>query len=615
MLNFSFPAAWWLVLSVIPIIILYLLRMRFRKQTVSSIYLWSQLQSAIRGPGRLQSRTIWLLLLQIFIAVAAALAVAEPVWNMNHCSEPGVIYLIDVSASMSAIEKFHSDNRLDQAKKLISEEINKQSPKAEGMIFLCASGITPLGKPTTDRNQLLSRLYPVGVGNAGFDETEVTEELQAWLETHRKPWRAVLATDGGLDLGGRKLAGLFGGSLKTIQVGRNENNVGVTALRIFQDPHNPKQQFAQFQIYNGWPNDQFIQVFLEYNANVIAKDYLKAVRGFSNQTISFAGPVRNGIYKIRLEQYQDAIENDNQFLLAVNRPRPIRVLLVGENNNPFLRAVFRNSGQVELTSLPKFPPANSTRADWDLIVTDGVPIPNNIRCNLLAFKVAPPGKPVGLGNPVRGELRNTVSSHPLLRFTDWAPVQILDGCSLKVKSGVQVLATVNGQPEIAAWEEEGWRYVVVGTDLFRSDMGLSGAFPVFIQNLLQWCVPQANNPLAYTLTVGESAVFAEPPTWQIINAEYIDIKRKGPMVTLKPLYAGVFSWGQGVRRGYLAANPPAEELNIAPRVLNIPQGETRLTAEYSRSILPFRALVLGLLLIGLYLEWFLWRGLPWSPCK
>lgn len=636
MLSISSPPAWWLGLAVIPIVIFYFLRMRFRKQPVSSIFLWSQLQNAIRGANRLQSRTVWLLLLQLLSVIAAVLAVAEPVWKLSNYSEPGVIYLIDVSASMiAAEEKKISEliNRLDVAKALITEKITSKDlpPRTQGMIFLCSSGIVPLGEPTHDRNQLLSRLRPigeetvgydrkaeqnqllsrlrpVGVGNAGFNEAEVTKELQAWLVTHRKRWRAVLVTDGGLDLGGRKLAGLFAGNIETIMVESNKNNLGVTALRLLPDTLGGNRVMARFQIYNGWPSDQFTEIYLESNDKVIAQAGMNVPRGMSNQVLAFPGPVENGIYKIRLEPYPDALEADNQYILAVNSPRMIRVLLVG-NDNPFLRAVFDK--KVDLTRIKAFPPGNLNGEEWDLIVTDGVPIPFNLQCNLLAFGVTPPNKTVVMEDkPVSGELKNVNSSHPLMRFTDWASTQVLDGRSLKVKPEVQVLATVNEQPVVAAWEEEGRHYVIFGTDLYSSSLGLSGAFPIFIHNLLQWCVPQGNNPLAYTLTVGETKTFAEPPNWQIINTDYIDIKRKGPLLTIKSLAAGVFQWGQGLKRGVLVANPPAGEMDLTPRSLDLIKSENLLAAEYTTTNLPLGGLALGLFLICLYLEWFLWRGLP-----
>ncbi len=618
MLSISFPMAWWLGLAVIPVVICYFLRMRFRKQPISSTYLWSQLHNAIHGANRLPSRTIWLFLLQILIVIAAVLAVAEPIWKMTNYSKPGVIYLIDVSASMEAIDevepgKWGLNNRLDEAKVLIMGEIaQKLPPQTEGMIFLCSYGIIPLGNPTMDRNQLLARLDSVKAGSAGFNEEVVVEELQTWLMNHKKSWRAVLVTDGGLDLGGRKLAGLFGGNIKTLIVGRNDQNVGVTELRLLPDTHEQTQAIARFQIYNGWPGRQTIQAALEYNDQTITWAELNVPRGMSDQTISFPKPIRPGIYKITLAQYPDALEIDNQFLLAVNPPRLIRVLLVG-NNNPFLRAVFGNS-QVDLVSMKDFPLVNFNGAEWDLIVTDGIPVPPNLRCNLLAFGVAPPGKRVMMGKPVHGQLQNVSSAHALLRFTDWTPVQVSDGRSLKVKSSVRVLATVDEQPVIAAWEEDGRHYVIFGTDLYRSDLGLSGAFPIFIQNLLQWCVPQGNDPLAYTVTVGETKIFAERPTWQIINIDNIDIKRNGggngSLLKIKPLTAGIFRWGQGVNRGILVANPPASELNIAPRSLDFPKTVTPLPAEHTLTYFSFGSLALGLLLVGLTLEWALWRGLP-----
>ena len=147
MLNFSSPAAWWLALAIVPIIVFYFLRMRFRKQPVSSVYLWSRLTSAIQGSSRFQWRSAWLLLLQIIIAMAAVLALTGPVWKMSATSKPGIIYLIDVSASMTAKDRHQTESRLEQAKQFIEEMIHADTRHVERIIILCASEITPLGSP------------------------------------------------------------------------------------------------------------------------------------------------------------------------------------------------------------------------------------------------------------------------------------------------------------------------------------------------------------------------------------------------------------------------------------------------------------------------------------
>ena len=624
MLNLSSPFALWLGLAVIPIIFFYFLRMRFQKQPVSSIYLWSRLQRSIHGAGRLRSRTVFILLLQLLAAIAAVLAVAQPVWKFNDLTltTPGIIYLIDVSASMGATDvmkqgRFH--NRLEEAIAILTAEIHRQPRRTEGMIFLCSAGIVPLGNPTRNRDQLISRLQTVRDGNAGFDETEVTEALKAWLLTRRKTWRAVLVTDGGLDLNGKKLQDLFQGYLKIMMVGFNGNNLGVTALRLLPGGE------ASFQIVNGWSYDQSTKVVLEYNQQIIARADIQAPSGVSNQTLLFSSPVRTGVYRIRLEQPPGALTLGNQYYLAINRPQPVRVLLIG-SHNPFLQAIFNNP-VVELVppqGLTAFP-KDINGTDWDLIVADQVPIPPNLRCNILAFGVAPPTKPDLIGKPVNGELHNVSTIHPLLRFTDWSKVQVTGGNSLMARSDVQVLATVNGHPIIAAWEEAGWHYVVFGADFYHSDLGLSESFPIFIQNLLQWCVPQANNQLAYTLTVGEARTFAEPSTWRVIDAgDDVRISvLQGRFFTLNPLAPGVFHWKESGSQGVLAVNLPPGELDITPRPLNFPKEAPLLTAqrsyfpktlpggkEESGSFFSFQSWTLGLFLVCLCAEWILWRGLP-----
>ena len=633
-IHFLVPAALWLGLAALPIIFFYYLRMRFRKQPISSIYLWSRLQSVVRGANRLSSRTILLLLLQLLTVIAATLAVAQPVWRISGHSKPGIIYLLDVSASMNArdvVENSKYSNRLEQAKALIKEQLTRQQQTVPGerqsecMIFSCSSGIVPLGDPAMNRDQLLDCLRTVFAGSAGFDETEVTEELRAWLLTHRKTdWQVVLVTDGGLDLGGKKLQSLFHGKLTAITVGYNGNHLGVTALRLLPGGG------AQFQINNGWLIDQFTQVSLEFNHQTIARANLKVPCGISTQRLSFPGPLQTGIYMIQLGQkskddLNDSLhlDFDNKFYLALNPPRPVKVLFIGKDN-PFLRAVL-TSPQVDIQPPPgkeitAFPAAKNFNSEaWDLIVVDGVPIPYRFRCNLLAFGVAPPAKPDLLEDPMNGELQNVNTSHPLLRFTDWSHIQVTGGYGLQERPEIQVLATVKGRPMIGAFEEDGWHDVVFGTDLYHSDLGLSGAFPVFMQNMLQWCVPQANNQLAYTLTVGETKTIAEPPTWRINDAEdYIEIHRKGPLLTLKPLSPGVFNWEQGINRGILAANPPSSELNITPQPLHdIPlQSATfdpkavNFTGEEAEFQVAFGSWALGLLLICLCAEWILWRGLP-----
>ena len=74
------------------------------------------------------------------------------------------------------------------------------------------------------------------------------------------------------------------------------------------------------------------------------------------------------------------------------------------------------------------------------------------------------------------------------------------------ESGVQVLAQVDGRPVAVAGKREERLRVVLGFSLLTSELGVTGAWPVFFQNLLAYCLPQLTDPMAYNLTIGEPAV-------------------------------------------------------------------------------------------------------------
>ena len=413
-------------------------------------------------------------------------------------------------------------------------------PGAEGMIFLCGAVAEPLGPPTRDRRQLTARLQRAGGGGAGFAEARVAEGLQAWLSVQDRSWQAFLATDGGLDQGGSRIAEAFGGALHILSVEGDGRNIGITGFR-------PGQGKAQFHIWNGWPVTRPVQVRIERDGRYLAEARVSIPPGMSRHSVPVgAGFVAPGAYAARLVQDSDDLVMDDCAYLAVNPLEQARVLLVGPNN-PFLRAALHRP-DVELVEWPQFPPGFSGRG-WDVVVADRVPIPQDLDCNILSFGRVPPGAPVSMGVELSGVMTGVDSAHPLLRFVDWQSVNVAGGHSLDGDPGGQPLATVGGRPVLVAWEKGGMRCAAWGTDLFASDLGLSGSFPIFLQNYLQWCLPQLGNASYLTLTVGVPAVLAKPPSWRVRTPQ-IKVERHGNLVEVCALTPGVFRWDQGKPQAY-----------------------------------------------------------------
>ena len=99
------PAALALGLLAIPIILLYMLRLRRREQPISSTFLWRELvrDQAANAPWQRLRRNL-LLLLQLLILAALILALARPVLRVPGFGGGSVIVLLDASASMQATD-------------------------------------------------------------------------------------------------------------------------------------------------------------------------------------------------------------------------------------------------------------------------------------------------------------------------------------------------------------------------------------------------------------------------------------------------------------------------------------------------------------------------------
>jgi hypothetical protein len=608
MLGWEALSAFWLGLLILPVAVFYFLRMRFRRQPVSSVYLWSRLQRTNHGGRAFRQRTLGLLCLELAAVLAAVAVLAHPQWVVSQAHQPGQLFLIDVSASMSALEadrdgRVRTKTRIDLAREAVAAEIEKLPDRSPGLIVQCDTRAVPLGKPDFNRKQLLEELRRVRAGAAGFDEERVCADLAVWLSRQNRPYRAVLITDGGIDLGGAKLSALFSGAIRLRQVGTRRDNLGLAGLRILPGAK------PVVQVINSRTVPQDALLRLDFEGKAIARLRIKAPPGISGHSFAKAVAYRPGGYRVSLLNHRDHFPADDQSFFAVNQPRRLRVLRIGPAN-PFFEAVLDHP-LIQGATWPGFVREKYRDADWDLVIVERVPVPPGLKTNLLCLGVIPPEAPLRRGAPVQGGPLVADATRPDSRFVDWGDATIGQGFRLRTDQRVEVLATVNRQPIAAAWRERDGLRIVWGTDLFGSNLGLSAGFPVFMQNLWQRIDPSWNNPLADNLTIGapENDGRGEPGTGEAgSNA----IRTRGPEPVNTP---GLYYWTRGERSGVLAANLPSGESDLAPRQLTADFRGNRLTAVTVLERVSLTQIGLVLLLACLACEWFLWRGLRAAPGK
>src|SRR4030095_1670996 len=112
------PLALICALLAIPIILMYMLRLRRREVVVSTTFLWQQVvqDNEANTPWQRLRRNL-LLLLQLLILVCMIFALARPFILVPAVSTGQIELLLDASASMNAADMPGGETRFEEAKR------------------------------------------------------------------------------------------------------------------------------------------------------------------------------------------------------------------------------------------------------------------------------------------------------------------------------------------------------------------------------------------------------------------------------------------------------------------------------------------------------------------
>ena len=158
-MSFLTPAAAWLALLLAPLIAFYFLKLKRPKQEVASLVLWRQVlnDQRVNSPFQRFKRNL-LLLLQILLLLLLIFAAMQPFLRGDVEKRGRIPILIDLSASMDALDKRSGKSRLDLAKEEVSKMIDDLLPD-EQMCLIGFGFTAKQATPFTDnKNELKAAL-------------------------------------------------------------------------------------------------------------------------------------------------------------------------------------------------------------------------------------------------------------------------------------------------------------------------------------------------------------------------------------------------------------------------------------------------------------------------
>jgi hypothetical protein len=488
MIQFSNPAALWLLTLILPIVLLYLLKRKRTDVTVPSLLVWKQAIEDSQAQTPFQKlRSNILLFLQILIVVLITALLAEP--HSYHLSKQTMrwILVIDTSAGMQATDV--KPNRFTAAKDRMQALLDSIPASDQVMLVsfsLEASVLQPFSENHEPVRAKLSSLEPEDVGS---DWSRLLLILKPLLKQQPRP-KIVIASD--FSGSPPNLAG--GIPFESIAVGTSGNNLAITRAALRTSAENLREQTLFYRIINLSTQPRQAEVELYMDGNLIDAAAVSLKTGESldqSKQLAVAQPVK---IEIRITNTDD-LALDNDFILYAEPVEPLPVQV--DYKDPFLLRALKVLPAVRVSEKAE---VRITRGETAEEIAG------------IIFRTAPASSPVS-------EVVQWNRSHPAFRFVDAGLWRFAHCLRLETPSDGEVLLETRQGPAACAVDRYGKRCIVLGFDLDQSDMAGYAGFPIFLQNSLEWIAEGLRRPLP-TLTGGQDRY--EGPQEQEVRKTYLN---------------------------------------------------------------------------------------------
>lgn len=362
-LNFVNLYGAWFFLAVIPLVILYFLKLRRPKVDVPSLALWQSVLNDQRVNSPFQKfRRNLLLLLQLLLLALVILALMQPFVPSNAGTSEYLPLLIDNSASMGAIDEGSGKSRLDGVRERVREQIENLSGNQQIALFTFSSTGRRLTEFTNDRRQLLKALEEIQPTDLPAKLDDVLRMTAAYTTSFPID-RVTVLTDGNLQ---EKVEFELPFNLNIVRIGAPADNLGITELSARRSGADEWEVFVRVT----GSAEQLLEAELQLFENGQQTQSSK-VEVSKDDAERLVFPV-TGQQAVLLEARLvpagfDALAADNSVWLSLPAVRPLKVLS-SESLNSWRRAAAAvpnvESGVIsgETGDVPE--------GSWDLLISD-----------------------------------------------------------------------------------------------------------------------------------------------------------------------------------------------------------------------------------------------------
>lgn len=498
-MNFLAPAAFAFAAAIPVVVLFYLLKRKRVVKLVSSTLLWQKYLAETQASAPFQKlRKNWLLLLQLLLLVLAVLALARPYFATRMKPARLRVVILDGSASMQA-----TDERPSRFEKARAEALKWVDSLANNdqMVILLAGANTEVKQSATSEKAALRRALQACACSDGPTRLVAALRMAESLVRDQKGAEIHLFSDGAVP----ELNEFDNKALPLVyhRVGKDANNVGITALDVRANPENARQRAVYVSAANSSSNNVQTELELLFDGRLLETRPLTIPAGEVSPQVFLATQTRDGVFTLRLTS-QDDLAADNQASIVSLLPKPVKVLLVSRGNR-LLEKALRAAANVELAVTGSL---TDPAAGFDFVVLDDVTPVVWPGGNVMAIHVLNTN---WFQNVTRLEAPPIVdwkSAHPLLRYAGFDNVQVVESLAAKAPPWAVSLADSPQAPLILAGELGRHRIIWIGFDVLESNWPLRISFPIFMANAAEWLNPANVKGGQLLVKAGEAFHFA-----------------------------------------------------------------------------------------------------------
>ncbi len=504
------PQGLWLLGLLVPLVALYILKIRRQRLRVASTWLWAEAQRDLLAKSPFKRLIVQVpLVLQLLALCLLALALARPATRGGSIVGDHVAIVVDTSASMGAVDA--GGRRIDRARQAALDLVASMSPGSDAMIVEAARDARVVSPLDRDRRRLEAAIGQLDArdveGHLGRAIAVASDRLRRLPGSSR----IVVITDGAL--ANPDALAATKAEIDVVRVGQEAENAAIVRfdVRTGVNPTTKKEEVQAFALVTNFgasPRDVFVTLrqrnvkepLASRRLTLAPKERAPVVLSFE----SVRGDLGSGIL-VELSP-GDALPADDRAYARVPEGRKIPVVLAPADGSPWVRRALLADPDVELMGSTLEGLATAEVPAGALVVLDGA-CPTNPPGGDLLIVNPPAGRcyTVTVGKELEApSLTSWSESDARLRFLTLDGVELATARQLEVDGPADALVTTREGVVVADASAPGRTGTILGFDPGDTNWPLKASFVLFVRNVVEAARSQRTRGVQGAARTGEA---------------------------------------------------------------------------------------------------------------